>query len=825
MPPKTKAETHKPILGQPDSVLCSEFTLVVQEGKASDDILPFSGPLKLPCIEQVLKLFYYFREQFGKTNGQVGQEEVIYKVIRHVVQYWDMAGFKVKTMNNMVGQFKKQLAKYQSINKNQKRCSQTEQKKREDYLNGIKKLFDIGTPGLEDLLIKNRLLGTDDDNARYRVEKGYTRKTEDISFLQDQRGERKMVMDLKDTTYEERLEKRKQKKLKKKKGGDESVKENEVATGDSDDVGDNESENDDQEDETDFTVKSRYQKKSQTVLIELPRDILNSPEVCSMLDRTGTTSRKAVGVVSSILRTGKIDGKQADLSQFSLSRPGLERKRVHNRSVLMEQEIEEFQVKMPARAALHWDGKLIKDVTGVLQENEAILVSGAPHYLEGKILNVSKLVNEEGNPTSSGLAQAAACLEQVKVWGVEKNIVALVFDTTSSNSGVHRGATVRLQTALGRLVFFLACRHHVSELKVKAVWYSIFEADLSPDCKFFADIRDEWASLNTSSEAVIMTLDKDVQGRQEALDFYRELLVRKNRRNEMTVRDDYRELADCAVILLGETPPSGKIFWRKPGACHKARFCAFGIYSLKALAFSQQMDLDDETVEALKRFCTFTTTIYIPHFLSSSIGCDAPVNDLCLFKKLYAFRAVDLQLAEEALVVLRRHCWYLTPEVVMFSLFSNKVSTDEKSRMASKLLTLKSSISTSYKLEKPKFPLIEEKTELVDLITPHSFKFFTILGLDSSWLEKNPEKWEEDDDFVVAKEFVKTVKVTNDLFFSHFIDIQFKVTNDVAERGVKMAADFATLLTKDDSNRSMLLQGVDRSRRNHPNFQKKSLNK
>ena len=75
MPPKTKAETHKPILGQPDSVLCSEFTLVVQEGKASDDILPFSGPLKLPCIEQVLKLFYYFREQFGKTNGQVGQEE------------------------------------------------------------------------------------------------------------------------------------------------------------------------------------------------------------------------------------------------------------------------------------------------------------------------------------------------------------------------------------------------------------------------------------------------------------------------------------------------------------------------------------------------------------------------------------------------------------------------------------------------------------------------------------------------------------------------------------------------------------------------------
>ena len=40
--------------------------------------------------------------------------------------------------------------------------------------------------------------------------------------------------------------------------------------------------------------------------------------------------------------------------------------------------------------------------------------------------------------------------DQLNEWGVDKNVVALVFDTTSSNSGVHRGATVRLQKALGR---------------------------------------------------------------------------------------------------------------------------------------------------------------------------------------------------------------------------------------------------------------------------------------------------------------------------------------------------------------------------------------
>ena len=40
----------------------------------------------------------------------------------------------------------------------------------------------------------------------------------------------------------------------------------------------------------------------------------------------------------------------------------------------------------------------------------------------------------------------------------------------------------------------------------------------------------------------------------------------------------------------------------------------------------------------------------------------------------------------------------------------------------------------SYPLEKLKFPSIDEKTELVDLIPAESFNFFEILHLDFSWL-------------------------------------------------------------------------------------------
>ena len=224
--------------------------------------------------------------------------------------------------------------------------------------------------------------------------------------------------------------------------------------------------------------------------------------------------------------------------------------------------------------------------------------------------------------------------------------------------------------------------------------------------------------MDTKPGAEITILEIDTPGKRGAVEFLKDLLSRKNKRNEMLIRDDYRELAECALIVLGEIPPSGKIVWRKPGAYHKARFCSFGIYSLKALAFFKQVDLDEDTINSLTEFCRFLTCIYIPYFLSSSVDCDSSINDLQLYKSLFAYRKVNQVLADEALVVLRRHGWYLTPDVILFSLFSDKLSNNEKSRISSRLLTYKSEAPDSYKLEKPKFPLIEEKTELVDIVPP-----------------------------------------------------------------------------------------------------------
>ena len=72
----------------------------------------------------------------------------------------------------------------------------------------------------------------------------------------------------------------------------------------------------------------------------------------------------------------------------------------------------------------------------------------------------------------------------------------------------------------------------------------------------------------------------------------------------------------------------------------------------------------------------YTFKFYIPQFLTSSTGVDAPYNDLNLYKNLEKFEQVDEDMAKEALKVLGRHLRYLTEIIVLFSLFSSKVDDD-----------------------------------------------------------------------------------------------------------------------------------------------------
>ena len=354
-----------------------------------------------------------------------------------------------------------------------------------------------------------------------------------------------------------------------------------------------------------------------------------------------------------------------------------------------------------------------------------------------------------------------------------------MFDTTASNTGVTKGAAIRLHNLLQCHIFYLGCRHHIAELHAKNPWYAVFKADPSPDNQMFKKLRDIWPEVDTTEDIKTINIpDKALH--QQMKEFYEKLLVKENQRKELLLRADYRELAEISLVILGgELPGDQPIHWKKPGAIHKARFMAFGISSLKLLAFSGQQVVrdscfsltvkekktkkfvfDQDQLDQLQRFCHFALMFYIPQFLTAARGADAPFNDLQLYKNLNRFKTTDETLANKALDTLSRHLWYLAPTTVLFSLFSNLVTEEEKSGIAAKLLSLPRDSEIQFGI--PKFPELTVTTQLRDLVTPQSWQFFEIVQVSPDWLALPPAEWASSEDFRLAREYIQTLKVTND---------------------------------------------------------------
>ena len=205
------------------------------------------------------------------------------------------------------------------------------------------------------------------------------------------------------------------------------------------------------------------------------------------------------------------------------------------------------------------------------------------------MLGVPSLINSEGKPTSTEEAQFEGAKEVVKLWDVKKSLRGFVFDTTASNTGAKQGACKRMEDWLEDPVLWLGCRHHFAELIAKACWYELFEEDLSPDNALFVQFKNEWPNLKTDPDTPTKKLL--IQNRylrelkESAIEFYKSNLSVK-KKNGVLPRDDYRVLAETSLLLLGGSLPTGRApFWHKPGATHKARFMAFGIYANTMYSF------------------------------------------------------------------------------------------------------------------------------------------------------------------------------------------------------------------------------------------------
>lgn len=730
------------------------------------------GGSKLPTTRQVLKFFFHAANEAGD------RQNAFRETVQSVLTFWNMARIKTISERGCREKLTRLWEQWRRLQKSQDRASKD---KVEKFKSELDLLWDIGAPDAIENIQTSRLLTPAD-------------KQQDIAFYQDQRGKRQGYMSGNDKVFAAKKRKRDERAEKQisEQGacepGSSSTPQASVVT-ESTTVEETQEETDPQEDaDTDTTIQpGRHTSKSHYVTVQLPRRILQAKAVKDIADRLRISNTEMASVVAAVLRSAN---PPADLSEFRISRETARRVRASHRRQVAAEQRQAFVP--PPHAVVHWDGKMVKNVTGYQEHRQAILISGCGHE-EGKLLAV--LPVEDG----TGLTQARATARAIEDWECAPNVKALCFDTTSSNTGRVQGAVVRLEAMLEKQLLRLGCRHHVMELIVGAAASSIFGKTTAPSDPLFQSLKKRWAELDHSQ---YLRLDIRDLPEHDWLSHLRERTVSYLLNVTEWAREDYREAAELTLLVLGVEPPRGAHF-RRPGACHHARWMAKILYYIKLYMFSQQLELSDDLCVKLQRMVTFVSLLYTSAWLKSPVAEDAPVNDLQLHHELLRYRAVDREVADAALAVASRHLWYLRPQTVVLSLTSEKLSASEKEEMATKLSGLNE--TDDYTNDDT---VIQQDTRLSDLIDERSWMLFKehhVCG--TAWLTSPAERWEEDEEFAKLREFTRSLKVTN----------------DVAERGVKLMQDFIGSVTKDEQQLQDVMQLVEKHRKQVGSFKKSAL--
>ena len=170
------------------------------------------------------------------------------------------------------------------------------------------------------------------------------------------------------------------------------------------------------------------------------------------------------------------------------------------------------------------------------------------------------------------------------------------------------------------------------------------------------------------------------------------------------------------------------------------------------------------------------------------------------------YQSVDEKVATSALSTLKRHLWYLAKETVVLSLWSNNVPTEVKDSIAEEILN-KADFDNKISLGNPTFPELTPNMELASLVGKNSSAVFRVYGIEHDWLKADAIEWEKSTEFLKGKQI-----------FEHL-----KVTNDCAERNIKLITDYSGNMVKDGDQRASLLQNVEHHRKQLSTFEKAKL--
>ena len=120
----------------------------------------------------------------------------------------------------------------------------------------------------------------------------------------------------------------------------------------------------------------------------------------------------------------------------------------------------------------------------------AAIAFGSATVDNGKLFRVQTLQN------ATGKAQAESSFELSELWDLVENANALVFDTTSANSGWKNGAASLLESLMNKKAFYNALRHHICELIIGDVWICLFGLAAGSQVNVWNNFKQNWSRIH-----------------------------------------------------------------------------------------------------------------------------------------------------------------------------------------------------------------------------------------------------------------------------------------------------------------------------------------
>ena len=558
-------------------------------------------------------------------------------------------------------------------------------------------------------------------------------------------------------------------------------------------------------------AKRKHVRKYEGTSAFIPPDILTSPNLTSLATRLKIKPAAQSAFVEKLIEECGGDKSKVCTSYATADK--------YRRKVGGELAKAHKELWLPPKiASLHWDGKQLNTLTNQYEKEErlGILVG------DSRDMKLLGIPSYKSSDLRAGEIISQRTGELVRSWQCETYIKNMVFDTTSSNTGHLTAACIAIQSDFKRALLWSACRRHVGEIILTHSFDALqIEPSKSPEVTLFTRLRSSWPLLPHDTVGLdLQTLDMDniplaslsqvSKWRLEALELMRSKLELH--------RDDYREFIELCSAFLD---PEQTVKFKRPGACHKARWMAKLLYSLKIVLLEDQIAelplgtiVSRQQVSKIRDFVSFVTLLYSTWWINCPCVVDAPFNDLEFYQNLLKYRTVNQVISDAATKAMKNHLWYLTSEFALLALFSQKVSKETRRKLADELLRCKPENEITVHSNrygngygKPTFPQITENTELPDLVDVDSWYTVSLLELDMNFLSENVDCWE------ISESYIISLHNVNSLNF----------TNDPAERAVKLSADFASSARSEEHYQNVV-QVVEADRKALPNIRIRNSN-